>query len=95
MRNYTLGICATALTLSAALFNAGCETKATTVQQGKAEQGVTDDGTAYQQRTRTRETESGATVQETERRERKVVDPGPAGQNADPRKTDPAAPAAK
>ena len=90
MRHHTLGKF-TATALLAGLLSAGCEGMGGSVEKGRAEQGVTDDGTAYQQRTRTRETASGAKVQETERRERKVLDPGPAGADADPRKADPAA----
>ncbi len=96
MRQKSLGFYI-AMTVGASFFTLGCDSMGgrAKVKEGKADQGVTEDGTAYQQRTRTRETASGATVQETERRERKVIDPGPATKNADPRKVDPGAPASK
>ena len=59
------------------------------VQNQTQNETVRPDGTAVQERTRTRQTSSGATVQETETRQRKVTDPGPAGQR-DATKADPA-----
>lgn len=49
---------------------------------------VTPEGTAVQTRTQTRETPSGATVKETETRQREVVNPAPGG-HSDPTQKDP------
>lgn len=74
----------------------GCESMGGSGGGGKVtnqnqQETVRPDGTAVQTRTRTRETPSGTTVQETETRERKVTNPGAAGGAADPTKTDPGA----
>ena len=69
---------------------AGCNSDGNggTVRDQNQTQDVRPDGTAVQQRTRTRETGSGSVVQETETRERKVVSPGSGG-HTDPTKANP------
>jgi hypothetical protein len=50
------------------------------------------DGSATRTRTQVRETPSGATVQETQTEERKVIQPGQSAQPADATKSDPGQP---
>jgi len=58
------------------------------VENQSENQEVRPDGTAVQTRTQTRQTPSGATVQETQTQERKVVSPSGSGKD-DPTKSDP------
>jgi hypothetical protein len=48
------------------------------------------DGSGKRVRTQVRETPSGATVQETQTEERKVIQPGQSAEPADPTKSEPA-----
>ena len=82
--NTVIAALGTALLLGAAV---SCQDN---VKSQDQTQGVREDGTAVQQRTRTREAASGAVVEETETRERKVVQPAPGSTApADATKTDP------
>lgn len=65
----------------------GCQDNGKVRDQSQ-NQDVRGDNTAVQTRTQTRDTPSGATVKETETRERQVINPGPGGK-ADPTKADP------
>lgn len=87
IRNTVITTLGTTLLLVGA---AGCNGGKGEVQNQNQNQTVRPDGTAVQQRTRTRETGSGAVVQETETRERKVVQPAPGTSGTpDATKTDP------
>ena len=64
----------------------GCQSGKVTDRSQRQE--VRPDGTAVQTRTQTRQTPSGATVKETETRERQVIQPG-SSNKSDATKADP------